>query len=74
MQALQLILPGEQKQSGWRPLADTAHASTQVTARPIKGEGFEDMARSGTRSWGALVIGSLGNGLDLSCGGNGNGA
>ena len=44
VQALQLILLGEQTQSGWRPLADMAHATAQVTARLIKGEDFKDLA------------------------------
>ncbi len=44
VQALQLILLGEQTQSGWRPLADMAHATAQVTARLINGEGFKDLA------------------------------
>ena len=44
VQALQLILLGEQTQSGWRPLADMAHATAQVTARLIAGEDFKDLA------------------------------
>ena len=44
VQALQLILLGEQTQSGWRPLADMAHATAQVTARLIRGEDFKDLA------------------------------
>lgn len=44
VQALQLILLGEQTQSGWRPLADMARATAEVTARLIKGEDFKDLA------------------------------
>ena len=44
VQALQLILLGEQTQSGWRPLADMAHATAEVTARLINGEDFSDLA------------------------------
>ena len=44
VQALQLILLGEQTQSGWRPLADMAAATAQVTARLIAGEDFKYLA------------------------------
>lgn len=44
VQALQLILLGEQTQSGWRPLADMAHATAEVTARLIKGMDYSDLA------------------------------
>ena len=44
IQALQLILLGEQTQSGWRPLADMAHATAEVTAKLIAGEEWTDLA------------------------------
>ena len=44
VQALQLILLGEQTQSGWRPLADMAHATAEVTAKLIAGEEWTDLA------------------------------
>lgn len=44
VQALQLILLGEQTQSGWRPLADMAAATADVTARLVKGENVDDLA------------------------------
>lgn len=44
VQALQLILLGEQTQSGWRPLADMARATAEVTARLVKGQDFKDLA------------------------------
>lgn len=42
--ALQLMLLGEQTQSGWRPLADMADAAAQVTGRLVAGEEFADLA------------------------------
>lgn len=44
VQALQLILLGKQTQSGWRPLADMAKATAQVTAKLIKNEDWKDLA------------------------------
>ncbi|MEM7022097.1 MAG: sugar ABC transporter substrate-binding protein [Pseudomonadota bacterium] len=53
VQALQLILLGEQTQSGWRPFADMADITAQVTARLVKGEGVDD-----------LIEGTVVNGAD----------
>lgn len=44
VQALQLMLLGKQTQCGWRPLADMADATAQVTAKLLKGEGVSDLA------------------------------
>ncbi len=44
VQALQLILLGKQTQSGWRPLADMAKATAEVTARLVKGEEWKELA------------------------------
>jgi len=44
VQALQLILLGEQTQSGWRPLADMAKATAEVTAKLVAGEEWKDLA------------------------------
>ena len=44
VQALQLILLGEQTQSGWRPLADMARATAEVTAKLVAGEEWKDLA------------------------------
>ena len=44
VQALQLILLGEQTQTGWRPLADMAHATALVTAKLVAGEDWKDLA------------------------------
>lgn len=44
VQALQLILLGEQTQSGWRPLADMAHATAEVTARLINEQSLDELA------------------------------
>jgi len=44
VQALQLILLGEQTQSGWRPLADMAHATAQVTAALVADEEWKQLA------------------------------
>ncbi|MGI9416409.1 MAG: ABC transporter substrate-binding protein [Geminicoccaceae bacterium] len=43
VQALQLILLGEQTQSGWRPFNDMATVTANVTARLVKGEGVDDL-------------------------------
>lgn len=45
VQALQLILLGEQTQSGWRPLADMAHATAEVTVRLIDNKPYDDLTR-----------------------------
>ena len=44
VQALQLILLGQQTQSGWRPLADMAKATAEVTAALVKGEDWKKLA------------------------------
>lgn len=44
VQALQLILLGKQSQSGWRPLADMADATAQVTAKLVAGEDWKSLA------------------------------
>lgn len=44
VQALQLMLLGKQTQSGWRPFADMARATAQVTAKLVKGEEWKDLA------------------------------
>ena len=44
VQALQLILLGEQTQSGWRPLADMAAATAEVTAKLVASEEWKDLA------------------------------
>ena len=44
VQALQLILLGEQTQSGWRPLADMARATAEVTVKLVAGEEWKDLA------------------------------
>ncbi len=44
IQALQLMLLGKQTQCGWRPLADMADATAQVTARLLEGKGVDDLA------------------------------
>ena len=44
VQALQLMLLGEQTQSGWRPFADMAHATAEVTAKLVAGEEWKELA------------------------------
>ncbi|OED43218.1 sugar ABC transporter substrate-binding protein [Chromatiales bacterium (ex Bugula neritina AB1)] len=44
IQALQLMLLGKQTQCGWRPLADMAEATAQVTARLLEGKSVDDLA------------------------------
>ncbi|MCP4380731.1 MAG: sugar ABC transporter substrate-binding protein [Hyphomicrobiales bacterium] len=44
VQALQLILLGEQTQSGWRPLADMAAATADVTAKLVADEDWKHLA------------------------------
>ncbi|MEX3006979.1 sugar ABC transporter substrate-binding protein [Hoeflea sp. TYP-13] len=43
VQALQLILLGEQTQTGWRPFKDMAGVTANVAARLVKGEGVDDL-------------------------------
>ena len=45
VQALQLILIGEQTQTGWRPFADMAGITADVTALLLKGESVEQMTQ-----------------------------
>lgn len=44
VQALQLILLGEKTQSGWRPLADMARATAEVTIRLVRNQDYKDLA------------------------------
>ncbi len=43
VQALQLLLLGEQTQTGWRPFNEMATVTANVTARLVKGEGVDDL-------------------------------
>ncbi|WP_136659746.1 sugar ABC transporter substrate-binding protein [Nitratireductor sp. XY-223] len=45
VQALQLILLGEQTQTGWRPFKDMAGVTASVTVRLVKGEGVDDLTQ-----------------------------
>ena len=52
VQALQLILLGEQTQSGWRPFAEMADITANVTVRLVDGETVNDLIQ-GTVTNGA---------------------
>ena len=45
VQALQLLLLGEQTQTGWRPFADMADITAQVTVRLVNGESVSDLTQ-----------------------------
>ena len=42
--AQQLILLGKQTQCGWRPLADMAATTAEISAKIVKGENWKDLA------------------------------